>query len=143
MVTPSIYPWLHDSLAVCPGPNATTCVDTHVLASRRNFSTRQCSASHGIGVTRLSLHFYFPSLTCLIPRFVSNRPYLGYFERRVGHRTSLNEVEAKRQQTWNEMSQNIIQNLYASMLDRKASCIRPRRGSKGIKSSTRLPFSLK
>ncbi|GFS72449.1 transposable element Tcb1 transposase [Trichonephila clavipes] len=40
------------------------------------FSTRQCSASHGKGVTRLSPHCYYPSLACPIPRFVSNRAYL-------------------------------------------------------------------
>ncbi|GFV88340.1 transposable element Tcb2 transposase [Trichonephila clavipes] len=34
--------------------------------------------------------------------------------RRVGHPTSLNELEARLQQIWSEMSQNIIQNLYAS-----------------------------
>ncbi|GFV17626.1 transposable element Tcb1 transposase [Trichonephila clavipes] len=49
--------------------------------------------------------------------------------RRVGHLTSLNELEARLQQIWNEMSQDIIQNLYASMPDRIASCIRARGGS--------------
>ncbi|GFW38716.1 uncharacterized protein TNCV_3880831 [Trichonephila clavipes] len=48
--------------------------------------------------------------------------------RRVGHRTSFNELEARLQQTWNEMSQDIIQNLYASLPDRIASCIRARGG---------------
>ncbi|KFM60783.1 Transposable element Tcb1 transposase, partial [Stegodyphus mimosarum] len=38
--------------------------------------------------------------------------------RRVGHPTSLNELEARLQQLWNEMSQDIIQNLYDSMPDR-------------------------
>ncbi|GFT16609.1 transposable element Tcb2 transposase [Trichonephila clavipes] len=33
--------------------------------------------------------------------------------RRVGHPTSLNELEARLQQIWNEMSQGSIQNLYA------------------------------
>ncbi|GFX31617.1 transposable element Tcb2 transposase [Trichonephila clavipes] len=33
--------------------------------------------------------------------------------RRVGHPTSLNKVEARLQQIWNEISQDIIQNLYA------------------------------
>ncbi|GFT22921.1 transposable element Tcb1 transposase [Trichonephila clavipes] len=51
--------------------------------------------------------------------------------RRVGHLTSLNELEARLQQIWNEMSQNIIQNLYAPMSDRIASCIRAREGSTG------------
>ncbi|GFT67178.1 transposable element Tcb1 transposase [Trichonephila clavipes] len=42
-------------------------------------STRQCLASHGKDVTRLSPHFYYPALACLIPRFFSNRAYLGSF----------------------------------------------------------------
>ncbi|GFW23869.1 transposable element Tcb1 transposase [Trichonephila clavipes] len=46
-----------------------------------------------------------------------------YLGRRVGHTTSLNELEARLQQIWNEMSQD-IQNLYASMPDHFASCIR-------------------
>ncbi|GFT78081.1 transposable element Tcb1 transposase [Trichonephila clavipes] len=46
------------------------------------------------------------------------RDHLG---RRVGHPTSLNELEARLQQIWNEMSQNIIQSLYASMPDRIAA----------------------
>ncbi|GFS54714.1 transposable element Tcb1 transposase [Trichonephila clavipes] len=66
---------------------------------------------------------YYPSLACSIPRFVSNQAYLGW---RVGHLLSLNELEARLQQIWNEMSQDIIQNLYASMPDRTASCIRAR-----------------
>ncbi|GFT01376.1 transposable element Tcb1 transposase [Trichonephila clavipes] len=51
--------------------------------------------------------------------------------RRVGHPTSLNEPDARLPQIGNEMSQDIIQNLYASVLDRTASCIRARRGSTG------------
>ncbi|GFV73708.1 transposable element Tcb1 transposase [Trichonephila clavipes] len=51
--------------------------------------------------------------------------------RRVGHPTSLNELEAKLQQILNEMSQDIIQILYASMPDRIALCIRARRDSTG------------
>ncbi|GFX88609.1 transposable element Tcb1 transposase [Trichonephila clavipes] len=45
---------------------------------------------------------------------------------RVRHPTSLNELEARLQQIWNEMSQDIIQNLYALMPDRIASYIRVR-----------------
>ncbi|GFX35205.1 leucine--tRNA ligase, cytoplasmic [Trichonephila clavipes] len=51
--------------------------------------------------------------------------------RRVGYPTSLNELEAWLQQIWNEMFQDIIQNLYASMPDRIASCIRARGDSTG------------
>ncbi|GFX92450.1 transposable element Tcb1 transposase [Trichonephila clavipes] len=40
---------------------------------------RQYSGSHGKGVTRLSMHCYYPSLACPIPRFVSNRSYIGLF----------------------------------------------------------------
>ncbi|GFT95519.1 transposable element Tcb1 transposase [Trichonephila clavipes] len=47
--------------------------------SQEPFSTRQCSVSHGKGVTRLSPHCYYPSLACPIYRFVSNRAYLGSF----------------------------------------------------------------
>ncbi|GFU40046.1 transposable element Tcb1 transposase [Trichonephila clavipes] len=48
--------------------------------------------------------------------------------RRVGHPTNLNELEVRLQQIWNEMSQDIIQNMYTSMPDRIASCIRARGG---------------
>ncbi|GFV92720.1 transposable element Tcb1 transposase [Trichonephila clavipes] len=60
--------------------------------------------------------------------------------RSVRHPTSLNELEARLQQIWNEMSYDIIQNLYASMSDRIASCIRAREVQQGIKSSILLPF---
>ncbi|GFV05247.1 transposable element Tcb1 transposase [Trichonephila clavipes] len=51
--------------------------------------------------------------------------------RLVGHPTSLNELEARLQQISNEMFQDIIQNLYASMNDRIASCIDVRGDSTG------------
>ncbi|GFU05559.1 transposable element Tcb1 transposase [Trichonephila clavipes] len=51
--------------------------------------------------------------------------------RRVGHPTSLNELETRLQQIWNEMSQDIIQNLHALMPDRISSSIRTRGGSTG------------
>ncbi|GFX34956.1 transposable element Tcb1 transposase [Trichonephila clavipes] len=54
-----------------------------------------------------------------------------HFGWRVGYRTSLNELEARLQQIWNEVSQDIIQNLYASMPDHIAFCIRDRGGSTG------------
>ncbi|GFU72813.1 transposable element Tcb1 transposase [Trichonephila clavipes] len=76
-VTPGIDPWHHDSPEVCPRHPTTTCVATPATAPRSHFSTRQCSASHGKGVTRLSLHCYYPFLACPIPRFVSNRAHLG------------------------------------------------------------------
>ncbi|GFU71360.1 transposable element Tcb1 transposase [Trichonephila clavipes] len=52
---------------------------THSTAPRSHFSTRQCSASHGTGVTRLSPPCYYPFLACSISTFVSNRAYLGSF----------------------------------------------------------------
>ncbi|GFX60746.1 transposable element Tcb2 transposase [Trichonephila clavipes] len=55
--------------------------------------------------------------------------------RQVGPPSSLNELEARFQQIWNEMSQDFKQNLYASMPDRIASCIRDRGGSTGSKST--------
>ncbi|GFW95876.1 transposable element Tcb2 transposase [Trichonephila clavipes] len=45
--------------------------------------------------------------------------------------TSLNELGARLQQISNEMCQDIIQNLYASMPDHIALCIRARGGSTG------------
>ncbi|GFT95885.1 transposable element Tcb1 transposase [Trichonephila clavipes] len=71
----------------------------------------------------------------------------GYLGRRVGHPTSLKELEARLQQRRNEMSQDIIQNLYAPMPDRIASCIRARGGSTGFRSfaffsEINYPFSL-
>ncbi|GFX38794.1 transposable element Tcb2 transposase [Trichonephila clavipes] len=62
---------------------------------------------------------------------------------RVWHPTSLNALEARLQQIWNEMSQDIIQNLYASMSDRIASSFALDGVQHGIKSSVLLPFSLK
>ncbi|GFX97962.1 uncharacterized protein TNCV_4906131 [Trichonephila clavipes] len=47
------------------------------MTPRSHFSTRPCSASHDI--TRLSPHCCYHSLICLVPRFVSNRAYLGSF----------------------------------------------------------------
>ncbi|GFY18635.1 transposable element Tcb2 transposase [Trichonephila clavipes] len=56
---------------------------------------------------------------------LARSPYLSpiehfwdYLEWRVGHPTSLNELEARLQQIWNEMSQDVMQNLYVSTPDR-------------------------
>ncbi|GFU23385.1 transposable element Tcb1 transposase [Trichonephila clavipes] len=54
-----------------------------------------------------------------------------YLGRQSCHPKSSNELEARVSQIWNEMSQDIIQNLYASMPDRIALCIRAREGSTG------------
>ncbi|GFU16551.1 transposable element Tcb1 transposase [Trichonephila clavipes] len=48
--------------------------------------------------------------------------------RRVGHPTSLNELEARLQQIWKELHHAEV---VCSMPDRIASCIRARRGSTG------------
>ncbi|GFW96566.1 uncharacterized protein TNCV_2846231 [Trichonephila clavipes] len=117
-VTPSIDPGYNDSPAVCPCHSANTCVATHATAPRSHFSTRQCSASNGKGVSRLSvllLPFFGPSRS---PDLSSIKHIWNHWGRRVGHPSSLNELEARLQQIWNEMSQDIIQNLYASMPDR-------------------------
>ncbi|GFW66013.1 transposable element Tcb1 transposase [Trichonephila clavipes] len=50
---------------------------------------------------------------------------------RVGHPTSLNEQETRLLQIWNKVSQDIVQNLYASMPNLIASCIRAKGGSTG------------
>ncbi|GFT38754.1 hypothetical protein TNCV_1499291 [Trichonephila clavipes] len=47
--------------------------------SQEPFFNKQCSASQGKGVTRLSPHCHYPLLTCPNPRFVSNKAYLGSF----------------------------------------------------------------
>ncbi|GFY14561.1 kunitz-type serine protease inhibitor bitisilin-3 [Trichonephila clavipes] len=75
-------------------------------------------------MARVSPLCYYPSLACPIPRFVSNQAYLGSFgmaHTQVGHPISLNELEARVQQIWKEMPQDIIQNLYASMPDHSSS----------------------
>ncbi|GFY24456.1 uncharacterized protein TNCV_1015041 [Trichonephila clavipes] len=117
-------------------------VAPHATASRSHFSTRQCSASHGKGVTRLSPQCYYPSLACLIRRFVSIEHIRDHLGRRVGHSMSLNELEARLQQIWNEMSQDIIQNLYAScpIVSHRAFALEG--VQQYIKSSVLLPFSL-
>ncbi|GFX99802.1 transposable element Tcb1 transposase [Trichonephila clavipes] len=51
--------------------------------------------------------------------------------RLIGHPTNLNKLEARLEQIWNEMSEDIIQNLYASMPNRISSCIRAKGGSTG------------
>ncbi|GFT58529.1 transposable element Tcb2 transposase [Trichonephila clavipes] len=61
---------------------------------------------------------------------------------RVVHPTSLNELEASVQQIWNEMSQDIIQNLYASMHDLSHIAIVLEGVQQGIKSFVLLSFSL-
>ncbi|GFY00771.1 DDE_3 domain-containing protein [Trichonephila clavipes] len=101
------------------------------IATSSHSSTRQCSASHGKGVTNLSLHCYYPSLACSIPDLSPVKHMWDHLGRRVVHPASLNELEARLQQIWNEMSQDIIQNLYASMPVRIAMCFRAGGSSSG------------
>ncbi|GFY09192.1 transposable element Tcb2 transposase [Trichonephila clavipes] len=86
-----------------------------VYNTRSPFSTRQCSDSHGKGVTTLSPHCYYPSWPTRSPDLSPIEHIWDHLGRQVGHPTILNELEARLQQIWNEMSQDIIQNLYASM----------------------------
>ncbi|GFU28506.1 transposable element Tcb1 transposase [Trichonephila clavipes] len=80
----------------------------HVLALMQRLPgaifPQDCSASHRKGVTRLSPHCYYPSLACLIPRFVSYRAYLGSFETasRVFH-----EFERTRSKVTVNMKRNV------------------------------------
>ncbi|GFX86263.1 transposable element Tcb1 transposase [Trichonephila clavipes] len=62
---------------------------------------------------------------------------------RFRHPTSLNELDARLQKIWNEMSQDIMQKFYASMPDRIALCIRARGGSTGYKILHYFAFFLK
>ncbi|GFW77721.1 uncharacterized protein TNCV_134121 [Trichonephila clavipes] len=87
------------------------------------FPRIQCSASYGKG---LSPHCYWFSLACPIPSLSPINHMWDHLRRRVGRTMSLNELEARLQQIWNEMSQDIIQNLYTSMPDRIIWCIRSR-----------------
>ncbi|GFX45522.1 hypothetical protein TNCV_2740591 [Trichonephila clavipes] len=79
-----------------------------------------------LGLTRQGCHktiseLLLPFLDLPDPQVVSNRAYLrSYLGRRAGYPTSSNEPEARLQLIWNEMSQDIIQNFYASIPDRIA-----------------------
>ncbi|GFY22069.1 transposable element Tcb1 transposase [Trichonephila clavipes] len=61
----------------------------------------------------------------------------GPLGRRAVHPMSLNELEARLQHIWNEMCQDTIQNLYASMPDRIESCIR---ALEGVQQLLNPPF---
>ncbi|GFS85076.1 ATP-dependent DNA helicase [Trichonephila clavipes] len=60
---------------------------------------------------------------------------------RVGHPTSLNELEARLQQDMQNLSQD-MQNLYVSMPNRIASCTRARGGSTGIKCKRSIAIAI-
>ncbi|GFV99844.1 transposable element Tcb2 transposase [Trichonephila clavipes] len=93
----------------------------HVLTLMQRLNTM-------IGLTRQGYYktlsaLLLPFLLLLVPRLSPIELIFDHLGRRVGHPTTLNELEARVQQLWNKMSQDIIQNLNASMLDRIASCI--------------------
>ncbi|GFS66775.1 uncharacterized protein TNCV_229961 [Trichonephila clavipes] len=92
------------------------------------FNVHRCPTRRVFSGTGIELMTCLPWLDTLTTGLPQPWDHLG---RRVEHPTSLNELEAKLQQIWNEMSQDIIQILYASMPDRIASCIRAREGSTG------------
>ncbi|GFV26810.1 transposable element Tcb1 transposase [Trichonephila clavipes] len=59
------------------------------------------------GVTRLSPHIYYPSLACEIPKFASNRAYLGSFGTACW---SSHEFERTRGKVTANMEQNVSRN---------------------------------
>ncbi|GFU19175.1 transposable element Tcb1 transposase [Trichonephila clavipes] len=61
---------------------------------------------------------------------------------RVGHPTSLNELEARLQKIWSEVVEDIVQNLYASMPDRIVSCICARGGLTGSPPGGAIAYQL-
>ncbi|GFY06279.1 transposable element Tcb1 transposase [Trichonephila clavipes] len=76
----------------------------------------------------LSPLYYYPSLPARYPNLSPIEHIWNHLGWRIGHLTSLNELEVRLQQIWNEMSQDIMQNLCASLPDCIASCIRARGG---------------
>ncbi|GFY20071.1 uncharacterized protein TNCV_2147641 [Trichonephila clavipes] len=114
VVSSSIMPLLYSDTLL---PQLVKMVWSHL-------STRQCSASHGKGIIRLSAHCYYISLTFMIPDLSPIEHIWDLLGRRVELSTSLNELDARLQQMWNEISEYIVQNMYASMPDPITSCIR-------------------
>ncbi|GFV80146.1 transposable element Tcb1 transposase [Trichonephila clavipes] len=103
MVTPSIDSWHHDSTAPHTARVSQDCLNTVATLTWPARSLNLSPIEH----------------------------IWNHLVRHVGHPTSLNDVEARLQQIWNEMSQGIIQNLHASMPDRIAECIHARGVSTG------------
>ncbi|GFV69129.1 transposable element Tcb1 transposase [Trichonephila clavipes] len=107
------------------------------------FHQKQC-----LSLTRQGCHKTVPALLqhfLGLPKFPDLSPVehiWNHLRQRVGHPTSLNELESRLHQIWNEMSQD-IHNLYASIFDCIASCIRATGVEQGIKSRDLLPLSLK
>ncbi|GFX27747.1 transposable element Tcb1 transposase [Trichonephila clavipes] len=123
-------------------------LEPHVLplitmAPRNHFSTRQCSASHGKGVTRLSPHCYYSPLASPIPRFVSNRVHLGSFGTASW---ASHEFERTRSKDTANMERNVKTSCRTCMpqcpiVSHRAFTLEV--VQQGIKPSILLPFSLK
>ncbi|GFX98373.1 transposable element Tcb1 transposase [Trichonephila clavipes] len=88
--------------------------------------------SHTARVSQDCIHtvttLFWPSRS---PDLSTIEPIWDHLGRRIGHSTSLNELEVRLQQIWNQMSQDVMQNSYTSMPDSIASCILSRGGSTG------------
>ncbi|GFX46770.1 transposable element Tcb1 transposase [Trichonephila clavipes] len=128
-VIPSIDPWHLDNPAVYPRHPASTCVATHAticIFQQDNAWPHTARVSQDCLRTITTLPW--PSRSPDLSPIEHIWDHLGW---RVRHSTSLNELEARFQQIRNEMSEDIIQNLHASMPDRIASCISARGGSTG------------
>ncbi|GFU60894.1 transposable element Tcb1 transposase [Trichonephila clavipes] len=66
------------------------------------FLTRQCSASHGKGVSRMFSHCYYPSLAC--PIHTSYEAYLGSFVKAIW---ASHKFERTRGQVTANMGRNV------------------------------------
>ncbi|GFT20908.1 transposable element Tcb1 transposase [Trichonephila clavipes] len=89
------------------------CCHSRNGSPRSHFSTRHCS----VPTVRVSQD-YLRTFTALPWPFRSSELSLikhiwDHLGGRVRYPTSLNELEARLQQMWNEMSQDTIHNLYA------------------------------
>ncbi|GFU60932.1 transposable element Tcb2 transposase [Trichonephila clavipes] len=84
---------------------------------------------------------YYPSLACPIPRFVQSSISGINLVRRVGHPTSLSELEARLQQIWNGNVSRHHTELVCPIVLHRAFALEGIQ--QGIKSSVLLPFSLK
>ncbi|GFW89308.1 transposable element Tcb1 transposase [Trichonephila clavipes] len=130
-VTLSIDPWymkaqryVHDTLQ----PHVSTLIHRLAGAIFQQDNARLHPARVSEDCLRTVTTLLWPARSLDLSPIEHIWDYLGW---RVGHLTKLNELETRLQQIWNEMSQDILQNLYASMPNRIASCIRARRGSTG------------
>ncbi|GFW87795.1 uncharacterized protein TNCV_1358991 [Trichonephila clavipes] len=112
-VTPSIDSWHHHSLALM---SMTSC--NHVWFHSYNGSQEPFFNKTMLSLTRQGYH---KTVSTLLrpPELSLIENIWDHLGRRVGHP----KLEARLQQIWNEISQDIIQSLYAPMPDRIASCL--------------------